>query len=116
MIASSKSALLAILSLTASAAVAQTAPTPAVPAADTVALTDEQRLAILDHITPESAAAARGEMSGQELAAHGIHGEIGAMIGSHGSSAVYGAANIPLGDNASATVMFEESRFGRYRR
>ena len=103
------------------AAFAQSAPaavaTPsAQPASgDTVRLTDEQRAKILDGNTVESAAAARGELPGSGLAGRGIHGEVGAMIGSRGSYSVYGTADIPLGDNAGATVSFETSRFG-YRR
>ena len=89
------------------------APAPAAPeSTDTVRLTDEERLAILDRTTPESAAAARGEMPEAERKTLGIHGEVGAMIGSYGTRSVYGVAQIPLGDNAGATVAFESSRFG----
>ncbi|TPG49171.1 hypothetical protein EAH76_19750 [Sphingomonas glacialis] len=92
---------------------AQSAPAPAPTAStDTIRLTDEQRLAILDHTTPESAAAARGEMPESERKTLGIHGEVGAMIGSNGARALYGVAQVPLGDNAAATVSFESSRFG----
>lgn len=90
--------------------------TDATPSAtDTIRLTDEQRRAILDSNTPESAAAARGELTGAGSAGRGIHGEIGAMIGSNGTRGIYGAAEIPLGDKGSATVSFENSRYG-YRR
>jgi hypothetical protein len=41
---------------------------------------------------------------------------VGVMIGSHGTRGVYGAADIPLGDNAGASVSFESSRFGYRRR
>jgi len=82
---------------------------------DTISLTDEQRMKILDGNTVESAAAARGELPGSAVAGRGIHGEVGVMIGSHGTRGVYGTADIPLGDNAGATVSFESSRFG-YRR
>src|SRR4051812_6908451 len=67
-------------------------------AGDTIRLTDEQRMKILDNNTPESAAAARGELTGSDKAGRGIHGEVGIMIGSHGTRGVYGAADIPLGD------------------
>lgn len=104
-------ALALALTSYAPAAAAQTASAPAAPVADdTVRLTDEQRLAILDQITPESAAAARGELPGSSLASRGVHGEIGVVIGSHGTRGVYGAAEIPLGDNASATVRYENFR------
>lgn len=97
------------------AAAAQTAPS-ATPADDTVRLTDEQRLAIIDNNTPERAAAARGELTGADRAARGIHGEIGAMIGSNGTRGIYGTAQIPLGNNGAAIVSFENSRYGYGRR
>jgi hypothetical protein len=99
-----------------SASAAQSASSPAAPpaAADTVRLTDEQRLAILDTNTPESAAAARGELTGAD-ARRGIHGEVGVMIGTNGTRGAYGTAEIPLGDKGSAVVSVESSRFG-YRR
>jgi hypothetical protein len=103
------------------ASLAQSTPEPA-PAtqperapAGTVRLTDEQRMAILDNNTEERAAAARGELPGSERAGRGIHGEVGVMIGSNGTRGAYGTADIPLGDNAGATVSFETSRYG-YRR
>lgn len=70
---------------------------------------------ILNNNTVEKAAAARGELVGAEVPGRGIHGEIGFMIGSNGTRGAYGTADIPLGDNAGATVSFESSRFG-YRR
>ena len=102
---------------TAASAQATQAPLTSQPLeiSDTVRLSDEQRMAILDSNTVESAAAARGELPGSENARRGIHGEVGAMIGSHGTRAVYGTADIPLGDNAGATISVESSRYG-YRR
>ncbi len=101
---------------TASFAQSSPAPTTTQPApsttTDTIRLTDEQRMEILDKNTEDSAAAARGELIGSARDGRGIHGEVGAMIGSHGTRGVYGAAEIPLGDNAGATVSFESSRFG----
>jgi hypothetical protein len=82
---------------------------------DTIRLTDEQRMKILDNNTADSAAAARGELTGSERVGHGIHGEVGIMIGSHGTRGVYGTADIPLGDNAGATISFESSRYGYQR-
>jgi hypothetical protein len=79
---------------------------------DTVRLTDKERMEILDKNTEDSAAAARGELTGSGSGGRGIHGELGAMIGSHGTRGAYGAAEIPLGDNAAATVSIESSRFG----
>ena len=82
------------------------------PADDTIRLSDQQRMEILDHNTVESAAAARGELTDSRSTGRGIHGEVGVMIGSHGTRGVYGTADIPLGDNAGATVSFESSRYG----
>jgi hypothetical protein len=96
------------------------APTGAQPAplspSDSIRLSDEERNAILDHNTADSAAAARGELLGSGSVGRGIHGEIGAMIGSNGTRGAFGMAEIPLGDNAGAVVSFESSRFGGYRR
>jgi hypothetical protein len=97
------------------AASAQSAPGAATPT-DTVRLTDEQRMAILDGNTPESAAAARGELSGSDRARRGIHGEVGVMIGTNGARGIYGAAEIPLGENGAAVVSFENSQYGYRRR
>jgi len=97
---------------------AQVAPDtgPAAPAdSDTIRLSDAERTLILNRNTEDSAAAARGEMIGSERSQLQVHGEIGAMIGSNGTRGIYGRADIPLGENAGATVMFESSRFG-YRR
>jgi len=87
---------------------------PAPPSGDTIRLSDRERDAILDSNTVESAAAARGESA--RPGGPGIHGEVGAMIGSNGTRGAYGVAAIPLGDNAGAVVSFESSQFGGYRR
>jgi hypothetical protein len=79
---------------------------------DTIRLTDKERTEILDSNTEDGSAAARGELTGPGSAGRGIHGEVGAMIGSHGTRGAYGAADIPLGDNAGATVSIESSRLG----
>lgn len=88
---------------------------PTATDSDTMRLTDEQRDAILDANTEARAAAARGELTGLESLGRDVHGEVGVMIGSNGTRGVHGTADIPLGDNAGATVSFESSRFG-YRR
>ena len=89
---------------------------PAPPSSDTIRLSDRERDAILDSNTVESAAAARGELGESGVGGPGIHGEVGAMIGSNGTRGAYGVAAIPLGDNAGAVVSFESSQFGGYRR
>ncbi len=109
-------ALVAGASCWATASVAQTAASPApTTSGDSIRLTDDQRMAILDSNTAESAAAARGELPGSRYGDRRIHGEIGAMIGTNGTRGIYGVAEIPLGDRASAVVSFENSRYG-YRR
>jgi hypothetical protein len=101
-------------------AMAQTVPeapaSDSAPApADTIRLSDEQRDLILNRTTPDSAAIARGEMSGSERERAQIHGEVGVMVGTNGTRGMFGRADIPLGDRGGATIMFESSRFG-YRR
>ena len=104
----------------ASAAEPAPAPTTTQPApsatSDTIRLTDAQRDAILNTNTVQSAAAARGELADSEGPGRGIHGEVGMMIGTQGARGVYGTADIPLGENAGATVSFESSSFGNRRR
>jgi len=107
-------ALIAAASFSPTAASAQSAATPSTNG-DSIRLTDEQRMAILDSNTVESAAAARGELTGPQSMDRRIHGEIGAMIGSNGTRGIYGVAEIPLGNSGSAVVSFENSRYG-YRR
>ena len=90
-------------------------PAPDPTPADTIRLSDEQRDLILNRTTPDSAAIARGEMSGAERERAQIHGEVGVMVGTNGTRGMFGRADIPLGDRGGATIMFESSRFG-YRR
>lgn len=95
---------------------AMPAPAQSTPApGDTVRLTDAQREAILDANTAESAAAARGEMTGPDRTKLEVHGEVGAFVGSHDTRGVFGTAAVPLGDHAEAVVSFERDQFGRSR-
>ncbi|WP_010162949.1 MULTISPECIES: hypothetical protein [unclassified Sphingomonas] len=95
---------------------APSAPTSSTPRGDTIRLSDAERDAILNSNTVESAAIARGERDESGKPGLGIHGEVGAMIGSNGLRSAYGVAAIPLGDNAGAVVSFESTQFGGYRR
>ena len=100
------------------APVAQAAPTPTptpTPSTDTIRLSDAERDAILNSNTVESAAIARGEREESGKPGLGIHGEVGAAIGTNGYRSAYGVAAIPLGDNAGAVVSFESTQFGGYR-
>ena len=90
--------------------------TPASPPTDTIRLSDAERDAILNSNTVESAAIARGERSESDKPGLGIHGEVGAAIGTNGFRSAYGVAAIPLGDNAGAVVSFESTQYGGYRR
>jgi hypothetical protein len=111
-------ALAAMLCGAPAAGFAQSASPADAPVAtgDTIRLTDEQRDKILDSNTIESAARARGEIDDGGAPRPGIHGEIGAMVGSNGTRGIYGTAAVPLGDNAGAVVSFESSRYGYRRR
>ncbi|HEY0316399.1 MAG TPA: hypothetical protein VGC28_09040 [Sphingomonas sp.] len=85
---------------------------------NTIGLTDAQKADILSHDTEASVADAQSGLdarSGLPGSGHAraIHGEIGAEIGTHGERGMFGAAAIPLGDNGSASVMFESDRYGR---
>ena len=88
---------------------------PAPSSSDTIRLTDEERQAILDKNTVESAEATRGEMTGPDRAKLEVHGEVSAFVGSNGSRGIAGTAAVPLGEHAGAVVSFESSRFGYQR-
>ncbi len=79
---------------------------------ETLTLTDAEKADLLSHNTETSVDMARVGL-GNGTPAKQIHGEFGAMIGTHGTRGVYGAAAIPLSDHAGATVSFESSRYGR---
>ena len=78
--------------------------------AGTIALSPEERAAVLD------AAASRPDTS---LPINGldrqIHGEVGFEIGSRGQRALYGSTIVPLGENGSAAFSFmtDQGRWGR---
>lgn len=97
-----------------SASLAQSTAAQPAPSAipGTLSLTDEQKMAVLNSNTEDGVDAARAGLGGSSNAGRGIHGEIGAVIGSHGTRGAYGTAAIPLGDNAGAALSFESSRFG----
>ena len=97
-------ACLALVSASIAApALAQTSP-------GTIALSPEERAAVLD------AAASRPDTS---LPINGpdrqIHGEVGFEIGSRGQRALYGSTVVPLGENGTAAFSFmtDRGRWGR---
>jgi hypothetical protein len=99
----------ALLPMLPAPALAQTAPPSG--SSQTLSLTETEKADLLAGNTEDSVNAARaGLPSGSPV--RGIHGEMGVMIGTHGSRGIYGTAAIPLGDNAGAVVSVESSRFG----
>ncbi|MFW2828578.1 hypothetical protein [Sphingomonas sp. ID0503] len=78
----------------------------------------------LYRLTPEEAEAAVASADTQggvdlQPAINGadrIHGTVGAMIGTGGARGIFGAADIPLGENAGASIMFESTRYPSRRR
>ena len=100
--------LAGLILLPATALSAQTAP---VAGANTLSLSDEQKADLLAHNTESSVEAARAGL-GNGRQSRQIHGEIGAMVGSHGTRGIYGTAAVPLSDNTRAVVSFEDSRYG----
>jgi len=99
-------ACLALLPATALSAQAEPANDPNV-----LSLTDAQKQELLTHNTESSVDAARAGL-GTGTPGRQIHGEIGAMIGTHGTRGIYGTAAVPLGDHAGAVFSFEDSRYG----
>lgn len=112
-------AVMAGLSCCPSTSWAQSTPVPAQTAPSaiprTLSLTDEQKMALLNGNTEDGVDAARAGLGGSGNAGRGIHGEVGAVIGSHGTRGAFGVAAIPLGNDAGAVVSFESSRFGARR-
>jgi hypothetical protein len=76
-------------------------------------LSDAEKADLLSHGTEASVDAARAGPGGPAGPARAIHGEVGALVGSHGTRAAYGTAAIPLGANGRAIVSFESSRSER---
>lgn len=108
----SRSAAMLLTLLVAGGASAQTEPAPAAASdSTTLRLSDDERTQLLAGNTEEKVDAARAGL-GSGAPGRQIHGEIGAMVGTHGTRGIYGTAAVPLGDSASATVSFENSRYG----
>lgn len=85
---------------------------PAVAADGTVALSPQQRDAVL-----EAAASRNADGVDGDGAHRAIHGEMGIEIGSRGTRALYGTTVIPLGQTGTAAFSFSTaSQNGWYRR
>jgi hypothetical protein len=103
----------AVLAGPALAQAAPVAPSTTVsPDGSTLSLSDDQKDALLADHTEDSVDAARAGLPGGAPPKPGVHGEVGAMVGSHGTRAIYGTAAVPLGNNAGAVVSFEKGRYG----
>lgn len=65
------------------------------------------------------AAAMRNAKAADEARVNGvgrqIHGEVGMMIGTHGTRGLFGSAVAPIGESGTIAVAFENSRFGGLR-
>lgn len=100
-------AMVGLLTVAAAATLASAQP----PADDIVRLSPAERAAAL-----EAGAAhdpAEPPINGLP---RGIHGEVGAAIGSGGEHAEYGAVRVPLGEDGAADLSFLSDRSPRPRR
>ena len=103
--------LLALAALVPGAAASAQTPEPA----DTSAvrrLTPEQKEQILaeNERRRAEAAALDTALGGSITRPSGIHGEIGAEIGTGGTRGLFGSALVPLGDRGAAAFSFENYR------
>jgi hypothetical protein len=103
--------LAGLILLPAMPSAAQTAPAGA---GNALSLTDAEKAELLAHNTESSVDAARAGL-GSGTPGRQIHGEVGALVGSHGTRSFYGTAAIPLGNNAGAVVSFEDSHYNWHR-
>ena len=101
--------MLAIAALSPTVLAAQSLP-------HALSLSDDEKAALLAQNTETSVATARSGLGNGMSGGRQVHGVLGAMIGSNGTRGAFGTAAIPLGDSAGATVSFESSRYGGYRR
>lgn len=99
---------LAALFLAGVPASAQTA----APAGQVIRLSPEQKEALLADGSEEKVDAAQAQALGGDGSGRQIHGEVGFMIGTGGARGVYGVAAIPLGENATAIISYENTRWG----
>ncbi|HWI86962.1 MAG TPA: hypothetical protein VNT42_11655 [Sphingomonas sp.] len=84
-----------------------TIPTDPALAGTTIGLTPEQREAALE----EGAARSGTDIDGLGRSDRRVHGEMGVEIGTRGYRAIYGAAAIPLGNDAIAAFSFDAGSY-----
>lgn len=99
-------ATICLIALTACSAIASAR----TPESRVTRLSPAEKEVLLDAGTEESADRAQAQAMGGD--SDRVHGEIGAMIGTGGARGVFGTAVIPLGENGTAVVSFENYRFG----
>ncbi|USI72638.1 hypothetical protein [Sphingomonas morindae] len=85
------------------------------PAPGTLRLTESEKAALLAQSDEQGVDAARAGLAPSDAPRRGVHGEMGAMIGSNGAHALYGTAAIPIGQSGGAIISVESSRFPRPR-
>ncbi len=105
--------LASALALTIAApAFAQTSVAAPPPAEQVIRLSPEQKDALIAQGSEDKVDAAQAQALGGDGPDRRIHGEVGFMIGTGGARGVYGVAAIPLGDNATAVISYENTRWG----
>ena len=102
---------LAIASLALALAPSLALPAVAQSVPGTIALSPEERAAVLD--------AAASRRPDESLPLNGdarqIHGEMGFEIGTRGTRTLFGSTIVPLGENGSAAFSFMTGQQGRWR-
>jgi hypothetical protein len=73
-------------------------------------LSPEQKARILADNEARAADAAVEAAIGRDSPGSGVHGELGAVIGSGGTAGIFGTALVPLGDRGAAIFSFENFR------
>ncbi|WP_380872661.1 hypothetical protein [Sphingomonas sp. DBB INV C78] len=107
-----RSALLLSTLALAAPALAQASDAPA-PAGEIISLSPDEKEKALDSGRGVHVGPAIGELPISGLPQ--VHGELGFMIGTGGMRGAYGTAAMPLGENAGATISFENYRWGHKR-
>lgn len=104
--------LLALAALVPGAAASAQAPEPSGDTSQVRRLSPEQKEQILAENERRRAEAAELDtaLGGPITRPSGIHGEIGAEIGTGGTRGIFGSALVPLGDRGAAAFSFENYR------
>jgi hypothetical protein len=89
---------------------------PLAPIARAAETPDDDLVEVTPQHRPDTAAVSEDEAEDDWLthAAKNAHGEVGAMIASDGSRAVYGTVTMPLGENGQITLSGSTGRMRYY--